>query len=51
VLRSRGGLLPTPSTVDLWFFGPVATDVFAAWGQWAGGIGAIAAVAVALMVA
>ncbi|WP_158846802.1 hypothetical protein [Saccharothrix deserti] len=32
-------------------WGPVDTDVFAAWGQWAGGIGSIAAVVVALMLA
>ncbi|ANZ35227.1 hypothetical protein BBK82_03215 [Lentzea guizhouensis] len=38
-----------PSTVDfLWWSWP--TDEFAAWGQWAGGVGSIAAVIVALAV-
>ncbi|MFJ8966985.1 hypothetical protein ACIRG5_47100 [Lentzea sp. NPDC102401] len=32
------------------FFDPIPTDVFAAWGQWAGGLGSIAAVVVALWI-
>lgn len=40
---------PAPSTVDLfWWSWP--TDEFAAWGQWAGGIGAIAAVITTLWI-
>lgn len=42
-------LQPPPSTVDvLWWHWP--TDEFAAWGQWAGGIGSIFAVVVAVVV-
>lgn len=41
---------PPSSTIDVWFFDPWPTDVFAAWGQWAGGIGSILAVVAAVWV-
>lgn len=39
------------STSQVWFFGPVDTDVFAAWGQVIGAIGTLLAVVVALWIA
>lgn len=39
------------STSQVWFFGQVDTDVFAAWGQVAGAVGTLLAVVVALWIA